>query len=154
MFVHEPTIRTLREVLAAYERIYMPSRNFAPKTRRSYADDLRELIGFLEQAECKKTTDVSLSALEGYLAYLDRRGLAGATCRRKTYAIKSLFAFLYRSDYLPQNPAAQRAEGAARAQQGRVSRATAGTGDCAHAATPGGGQAGVAGACAAGLARE
>ena len=36
------TIHDLREALSAYERTYMPSRNYAPKTRLSYADDLRE----------------------------------------------------------------------------------------------------------------
>ncbi len=105
MSAHEPIIHTPREALAAYECIYMPSRNFSPKTRCSYADDLRELIGRLEQGGCNELSDVSLSALETYLAYLDRKGLAGATRRRKTYACKSFFAFLYHAGHLASDPA-------------------------------------------------
>jgi len=102
-----PIIRTMREGLEAYERIYMPSRNFAPKTRQSYSDDIRELILFLETAGSKEPGEVWLGSLQGYLAELDRRGLAGATRRRKTYAVKSFFSFLYRSGQLPDNPAEQ-----------------------------------------------
>lgn len=100
-----PDPLTLRDAFDRYQQVYMPSRNFAPKTRRSYADDLRELVDFLTRGGCVRVGDLSLAQLEGYLAYLDRRGLSGASRRRKTYACKSFCAFLYRSDYLPQNPA-------------------------------------------------
>lgn len=107
MTTQTTTIHTLREALDAYERIYMPSRNFAPKTRQSYGDDIRELVLFLEADGCTKPGEVSLSALQGYLANLDSRNLAGATRRRKTYAIKSFFTFMHRSEQLADNPAEQ-----------------------------------------------
>lgn len=96
------SISTLREALDLYQCVYMPSRNFSPKTRRSYADDLADLLSFLQP---NAPTDVTLCALETYLAHLDRRGLAGASRRRKTYACKSFFAFLHRSDIIPGDPA-------------------------------------------------
>ena len=40
---------TLQEGLALYELVYMPSRNFAAKTRVDYRNDLVDLIRFLEQ---------------------------------------------------------------------------------------------------------
>jgi integrase/recombinase XerC len=100
-------IHDLREALSAYERTYMPSRNYAHKTRLSYTDDLRDLVGFLEGHGCSAPADVSPRTLEAYLAHLDQRGLAGASRRRKTYACKSLFAYLYRSGAIPNNPAEQ-----------------------------------------------
>ena len=107
MTTQPSTIHDLREALDAYVSIYMPSRNFAPKTRQSYGDDIRELILFLESSGCDEAGEVSFTTLEGYLADLDRRKLAGATRRRKTYAIKSFFTFLHRSGHLPGNPAEQ-----------------------------------------------
>lgn len=107
MDTNTDTIHDLSEALSTYERTYMPSRNYAPKTRLSYMDDLRDLVGFLEGRGCSAAANISPSTLEAYLAYLDQRGLAGASRRRKTYACKSLFAYLCRSGVIPSNPAEQ-----------------------------------------------
>ena len=96
---------TLEEGLALYALLYMPSRNFAQKTRVDYHNDLADLLGFLGKLGQTRVDQVSLRELEAYLAELDRRGLAGASRKRKTYAIKSLFGFLYRSGYLARDPA-------------------------------------------------
>jgi len=103
----QPTANDLREALSSYEQIYVPSRNFAPKTRLSYKDDLGELIGFLVQQDRITPSDISPSDLEAYLAHLDQRGLAGSTRRRKTYACKSFFGYLFRSGVILRNPAEQ-----------------------------------------------
>ena len=105
MLTHEPTIHTLHDALDAYQRMYMPSRNFAPKTRSGYADDLRDLLRFLDGQGRTRPVDVVPADLDAFLAHLDRRGLAGASRRRKTYASKSFFAFLHRAGHIPQNPA-------------------------------------------------
>ena len=96
--------QTLEAALALYERIYMPSRNFAQKTRLNYRNDLTNLIAFLHKLGHQRPDRIALGDLEGYLAELDRRGLAGSSRRRKTFACKSFFTFLYRSGYIPQNP--------------------------------------------------
>ena len=96
---------TLVEGLACYERLYMPSRNFTPKTRLDYHNDLADLLAFAGKLGHERLDQVSLRDLEAYLAELDRRGLAGASRKRKTYAIKSFFAFLYHSSYLAHDPA-------------------------------------------------
>ena len=81
----------------------MPSRNFAPKTREDYLHDLTDLIHFLTANGRSRLVQVSTHDLEAYLAHLDRRGLAGSSRKRKTYSIKSLFSFLYRSGYTQSN---------------------------------------------------
>ena len=95
--------QTLGQALALYERTYMPSRNFAEKTRLNYGNDLTDLIAFLDTLGRRRLDRIALGDLEGYLAELDRRGLAGSSRRRKTYACKSFFGFLYRSGYIPQD---------------------------------------------------
>jgi site-specific recombinase XerD len=100
-----PPIHTLRDALDHYTHVYMPSRNFALHTRRTYADDLRDLLSFLESLGRHAPGEVNLHDLDNYLAHMDRHRLAGATRRRKTYACKSLFAFLHRSEVIPYNPA-------------------------------------------------
>ena len=96
---------SLREALELYELVYMPSRNFAAKTRLDYHNDLKDLVAFLEKGGRQQLIQISLHDLEAYLAELDRKGYAGASRKRKTYAIKSLFSFLCHSGYTDKDPA-------------------------------------------------
>ena len=73
MTTHEPTLHTLDDALDAYQRVYMPSRNFAPKTRSGYTDDLRDLLRFLDGQGRTQSVDVVHADLEAFLAHLDRR---------------------------------------------------------------------------------
>ena len=104
--VHSPCVgspETLQEALELYETLYMPSRNFSEKTRLDYRHDLLDLINFLSRNGRQRLGQLSLGDLEAFLAELDHRGLAGSSRRRKTYAIKSLFSFLYSSGHVPQD---------------------------------------------------
>jgi len=94
---------TLQEAMALYELIYMPSRNFAAKTRVDYRNDLVHLIRFLQDSNKERLEEVSQRHLEAYLAELDRRGYAGTSRKRKTYALKSFFGFLHQSGYIDVN---------------------------------------------------
>lgn len=98
-----PTL-SWHEALENYQSTYLPSRNYAPRTRRCYLDDLRDLIAFLRKRHRQHLTSVKLSDLEAYLAHLDRRGLAGASRRRRTYACKSFFTYLHRSGLISDDP--------------------------------------------------
>ena len=105
--VHSPRSRspeTLQEALELYETVYMPSRNFSEKTRLDYRHDILDLIRFLAKSRRRRLDRLSLRDLEAFLAELDHRGLAGSSRRRKVYAIKSFFAFLYRSGHMAGNP--------------------------------------------------
>ncbi len=94
---------TLQEAMALYELVYMPSRNFAAKTRVDYRNDLVDLIRFLQASNRERLEEVSQRDLEAYLAELDRRGYAGTSRKRKTYAFKSFFGFLHQSGYTDVN---------------------------------------------------
>ena len=82
----------------------MPSRNFSEKTRLDYRHDLLDLIRFLAKSRRRRLERLSLRDLETFLAELDHRGLAGSSRRRKVYAIKSFFTFLYRGGHMAENP--------------------------------------------------
>jgi site-specific recombinase XerD len=94
---------TIREAIEEYEKIYLPARNLAERTRIEYANDLIDLVVFLEKAGARRVGDVGLIHLERYLAELDRRGYAGSTRKRKTVTIRSLFSFLYASGRITNN---------------------------------------------------
>src|ERR671919_628911 len=71
---------TLRKALDDYKIVYMPSRNFAQRTRVEYLNDLEDLIQFL--------------------AELDYREIAGSTRKRKVVAIRFFLSYLYQDEYI------------------------------------------------------
>ncbi|HWQ89224.1 MAG TPA: tyrosine-type recombinase/integrase [Desulfitobacteriaceae bacterium] len=83
-----------------FKTVYMPSRNFAPRTREEYLNDLEDLLRFLDQVRIEKVNELSISVIDRYLAHLDDRSLAGATRKRKVIAIRGFLTFLYRNQYL------------------------------------------------------
>jgi len=94
---------TLRQALGEFQAVYMPLRNYAPRTRIEYINDLEDLMQFLEKAGIKRVGEVSLPDLERYQAELDNRGLTGSTRKRKTISIRTFFNFLHRSGYVHNN---------------------------------------------------
>jgi site-specific recombinase XerD len=100
-------VETLKQALALFETVGMPARNLSERTRTEYSNDLLDLIEFLEKRGVTKLADVSLSHLEVYQAEMDRRGFEDSTRRRKTYAIKSFFRFLYNQDVTRENIASR-----------------------------------------------
>jgi site-specific recombinase XerD len=76
----------------------MAAKDFSQRTRTEYTHDLTELIAFLSKHGITTPNAVTLPHLEAYQAELDRRGLAVSSRRRKTFVIKTFFAFLERQD--------------------------------------------------------
>jgi site-specific recombinase XerD len=97
--------KSLSEALREYELVFMPSRNWAAKTRVNYRNDIADLIRFLEMRGKTDPNRVDLQNLEAYMAELDRRGYTGTTRRRKTSSIKSFFGFLKQYGYITNNEA-------------------------------------------------
>ena len=85
--------------------IYMPSRNFARKTREEYTRDVGELVAFLVQEGIEEWSQVGLQDLQAHLANLDALNLKASTRNRKTYAIKTFFNCIAENGYLEDNPA-------------------------------------------------
>jgi len=95
----------LTSLLEEYKEVYLPSRNYASKTREYYIRDVAEMTEFLTTKGTTDASKIELPHLMVYLAELDKRKLAGITRRRKTFAIKSFFHFLEMQDYIKVNPA-------------------------------------------------
>jgi site-specific recombinase XerD len=98
---------TLDQSVGLFETIYMPSRNFTQLTRVAYKIDVTQLIEYLRSGGVLKPQEVSLTALQSFLAHLDGRGLSGATRRRKTASIKAFFGFLTTAGVITADPAKQ-----------------------------------------------
>lgn len=97
---------TLTESLDQYQSIFLTSRNLAQRSRKEYLTDLRDLVDFLtDRSGLHRPDQVSCNHLEGYLAELDRRGLAGSSRRRNVASIRSFFGFLEDQFIIPQSPA-------------------------------------------------
>lgn len=98
---------TVRHAVALFEVVGMPARNLAARTRGEYANDLHDLVKFLDSRGVRALAGVTLPHLEAYQADLDRRGHKPSTRNRKTHTIKTFFSFLERQGLLQGNPAAR-----------------------------------------------
>ena len=96
---------TLKQGLDAFSAVYMPARNYSSRTREEYQRDLQALVDHLETRKLTSWMIVGLRDLQWYMAELDRRGLEPSSRNRKTYAIKTFFAYLVQAGYLKQDPA-------------------------------------------------
>src|SRR3989442_825350 len=97
---------TLTEALQLYQTEHLTSRNVTPATRRAYSDDLTDLLHFLtDRTHLTAPTQVGLFHLERYMAALDKRGLSGASRRRRVAAVRSFFLFLQARGIVNVSPA-------------------------------------------------
>jgi site-specific recombinase XerD len=94
---------TLEELRIEYNKIFLPSRNYAAKTRQHYGSDIHSFVTFQASLGHTEPSHLSLASLHHFLAELDRRGLTGVTRRRKTFALKSFFNFLELHGYIDKN---------------------------------------------------
>ncbi|HKP54948.1 MAG TPA: tyrosine-type recombinase/integrase [Chloroflexia bacterium] len=96
---------TVRHAVALFEVVGMPARNLAARTRGEYANDLHDLVKFLDGRGVRALADVTLPHLEAYMAELDRRGHKPSTRNRKAHTIKIFFSFLEPQGIISSNPA-------------------------------------------------
>jgi len=67
---------SLDESPKEYNEIFLSYRNFAPRTRKEYINDISDLIKFLkENYKIKSVDSVEKDHLQHYFAYLDKKGL-------------------------------------------------------------------------------
>jgi len=99
--------QALVEGFTAFVSDYMPSRNYAQRTRETYQDDVEDLARFLEESGITDWKVVGLRDLQRYLAELERRRFASTSRNRKAHTIKTFFKFLHQDKYVQENPAAQ-----------------------------------------------
>jgi site-specific recombinase XerD len=101
----ETNLLTLQTALDEFRAIYMPARNYSTRTREEYQSDMKDLAGFLEGRHISTWQAVSLRDLQSFMAELDRRGLEPSSRNRKTYTIKTFFAYLHQAGHTRHNVA-------------------------------------------------
>jgi integrase/recombinase XerD len=89
-----------KQAVEEYKDIYMAFRNFSPRTRVEYANDIEDMVKYLDGVGVHSTKDINLSHLMHYLAELEKRGFAGSTRKRKTISIRSFLSFLHMESYI------------------------------------------------------
>ena len=82
-------------------------RNASPLTMKSYGDDLIHLQEFFEEqhGHIPEPSDVNVSQLRTYVAYLHECGYARATVARRLACLRSFFRFCNREGICETNPA-------------------------------------------------
>jgi integrase/recombinase XerC/integrase/recombinase XerD len=91
------------DAVAAFDRDAR-ARNLAERTRRAYAVDLGQFVGWAKERGLEPGA-VRHRDVRRYGAGLSSEGAAATTVARKLAAIRGLFDFLVRSERLGQNPA-------------------------------------------------
>jgi site-specific recombinase XerD len=95
----------LFHALDEYQAVFLTSRNLAPRTRKEYSTDLRQLLDFLQGPCCLTATDqIETKHLQSWFALLDSQEMKGSTRRRKYAAIRSFFAFQLRNGVIAHDP--------------------------------------------------
>lgn len=84
----------LPDLLAEFVGTYLPARNMAPLTRKTYGELVGRLVAWLGEHGIMTPCQVELRTLNAYLAHLDGQRLAGSTRRKYVYGIKLFFRFL------------------------------------------------------------
>jgi integrase/recombinase XerC len=97
----------VRAAAAAFLRHLEHERNASPHTLRAYGSDLARLNDYLERelARAPRPEDVDHLLLRGFLAELNRAGLAKASAARTLAGLRSFFRYLCREGRLAANPA-------------------------------------------------
>lgn len=80
-------------------------RDAAPRTRRAYASDLRDLAAFLTQAGVADPTTTTTRHLRRYAASLSESGAAPTTVARRLAATRALFRCLREHGLVEADPA-------------------------------------------------
>ena len=83
-------------------------RMVSPHTVRSYANDIRGFLEFLERRgdQAAFPENIDRTVLRAYLVALTEEGYSKRSIARKLSAVRSLFKYLTRQGVIPSNPAA------------------------------------------------
>lgn len=79
-------------------------KKYSAHTITAYQRDLTQFLEFLTEQE-KTLPEVDYKILRYYMADLQNRDLSKTSISRKLAAVKSFFRYLYREDYIQDNPA-------------------------------------------------
>ena len=97
-------IPPFQDILDEYKAGYMAARNLAARSRVEYENDVSQFLRFLQHVEVQDLTSIDKRHIEGFLADLDRRKLAGVTRRRKLMVLRTFMYWLHSHNYIKNNP--------------------------------------------------
>lgn len=101
----EQLIPQFQKSLEEYTSTYMAARNLAARSRKEYATDVAQFLAYLQQAGVRKLASVGPPHIEGFLAKLDQRRLAGVTRQRKLTVLRTFLGWLRSNGQIAANPA-------------------------------------------------
>ena len=93
-----------KEALDEYKAGYMAARNLAARSRVEYESDVAQFLLFLQGVGVQDLNKSEKKHIEGFLAELDHRELAGVTRRRKLMVIRTFMSWLHSNDHINSNP--------------------------------------------------
>ena len=94
----------LRAALDSYERHLRLELNRSAHTVRAYVGDAVGLLDHLNHLGGTSVNDIDLGVLRGWLALLNRRGVARATIARRSAALRTFTAWAHRSGLIATDP--------------------------------------------------
>jgi integrase/recombinase XerC len=97
----------MQSAVRAFLNFMKVERNSSALTLKSYADDLGHLAEFFQeqQGSVPEPSEVNVSQLRGYVAYLHECGYASATVARRLACLRSFFRYCNREGICDTNPA-------------------------------------------------
>ena len=97
--------KPLAEALAGFESEYMGARNLGDRSRIAYRRDAQDFLEYLQGSGASDLEEVGSKHIQGYLASMDRRKLAGSTRRKKFIVVRAFFNWMKTADIISSNPA-------------------------------------------------
>ncbi|MHB1687118.1 MAG: site-specific tyrosine recombinase XerD [Ignavibacteriaceae bacterium] len=79
-------------------------KNLSENTSASYKSDINSFFRFLEESGVSDPSQVSYKHLSSFFKALDNLGLASSSAARYYSSIKGFFLFLYKNNYIVNNP--------------------------------------------------
>ena len=92
-----------RRVLESFLNYILVERNFSTNTKKSYSNDLKRYLLFMQQ-QSRAIEDITSKHIEEFIAELFNLGLEASSMARNISAIRSLHKFLLVERTLPVNP--------------------------------------------------
>ncbi|MHC4922686.1 MAG: site-specific tyrosine recombinase/integron integrase, partial [Planctomycetota bacterium] len=81
------------------------ARNFSQNTLSAYGTDLLQFEGYAVSQGAEKVEEVTHLTIRGWLGELREKGLARSSVARKLAAVRSMFKWLHREEWLENDPA-------------------------------------------------
>ncbi len=101
-----PLLPVFLQLVDTYVRHHLKARNLTTRTCQNIQQGIIHCLLFLQhKLKLTDLTKVEARHLEAYVIYLEKKGYAVATRRRKLIEIRDFFTWLKRDKHIPHNPA-------------------------------------------------